>query len=708
MRCVVVPEGGSATTKQSYAQILAVHAALLQNGKILFFSGDQHDPGRNAIGDFDSARLFDCNTLTVTTPAAASFIKDLFCCGHAFLPDGRLLVGGGTQAWTTEEIGGADPHGHAGAGHFRGTVECFTFDPATNQWHVAANMVPEPGRSVGGGRWYPTLLTIGSGHILALSGHPSDADSRHFNDTVETYAATSSTGAWSDLGTLPAVMGGYPGLTYYPRGHLLKNGKVFFSSSINGQSMTWDTVTHLWAPVCAGLPEAAYSNGISANSVLLPLLSDDNYRQRVLVCGEVVARRIDLDAPMTTWQPTASRTLTIGGTIPTRNHCNSVLLPTGEVALVGGMGNPGDDPGSAVLPIEIYRYATDTWVTLPAAANASIARNYHSVALLMPDGRVWMAGSNIRASWSFHEPASYPPPSLPTNAQDPGVDNRRLQIELFEPWYFGRPDRPTYTKSKVQVSVGGSFTIDTPRAPSISRVAVIRCGSSTHSFNPDQRYVGLPYTRSGNTLTISVPDNENLLPPGYYLLFVLDQVVDPTTSAILDVPSVGQFLRIDNAKTGKELKWEIKEFKLELKEHLKQEVDIPKLEFIENRPKSLKDMVELDPFERWREVVDPAQLLPQLAQQLDNLNREAAKGRAFIKSEERPPVGRSQVRANPMLERTPPPTAEELARLDEHGRHEGRPGTIEGHTDEHSHTMEKGKTVILPKSKGGKGKKRGK
>lgn len=155
MRSVVIPEGASTTVKDSYAQILAVHAALLHTGKVLYFSGDEHDPGRHSLGNFDHARLFDCQTFAITSPAASASIRDLFCCGHAFLPNGRLLVAGGTEAWTIELEGGADPHGHAGAGHFRGTAESYTYDTNNNEWDDAARMVPEPGYSTGGGRWYP-------------------------------------------------------------------------------------------------------------------------------------------------------------------------------------------------------------------------------------------------------------------------------------------------------------------------------------------------------------------------------------------------------------------------------------------------------------------------------------------------------------------------------------------------------------------------
>ena len=674
MRSVVVPENVSQSIRRGYAQILAVHAALLHNGKIVYFSGDQHDPGRNAIGDFDYTRLFDCSTLAVSAPPAAPSIRDLFCCGHAFLADGRLLVGGGTQGWSGEQIDGGDPHGHAGAGHFRGTRECYTFDPGGGHWQDAAAMVREPGFSTGGGRWYPTLITLGNGNVLAVSGHPSDADHRHYNNTIETYAPGGSGGSWTDVGVLPGTMAGYDDLTFYPRCHLLKNGKVFFSSSINGQSMVWDTSSHAWAPVCPGVSSGAYSNSIAANSVLLPLLHEDGYRQRVLACGDVIARRIDLDASTPAWQATSPRTLTINGNAPVRTHCNSVLLPTGEVVTTGGMRDQGNDPGSAVLNVEVYRHQTDTWITLPSTANTSIARNYHSVALLMPDGRVWMCGSNIRASWSFHEPGNYPG-TLPNNAQDGITDNRHLEIELFEPWYYGRPDRPDIAVQTPAVSVGGSFNIGTQRAATVSRVAVIRVGSSTHSFNPDQRYVGLPFTRSNGSLNVQLPDNENLLPPGYYLVYILDQVVDPVTSAVLDVPSIGQFLRIDNGKIFKELKWEIKELKFELKDNIKRELDLVwKLEIETIPPKSPKENVE-NPFGKHEWRFDPIAMQEQLAKlalHIDNMNRKAGTAKPFIKMAERPAVGQPAMQA--AAERTPPPSKEEMVLFQHHGGHGGDHG----------------------------------
>lgn len=144
MRCVVLPEGNPGA-QAGYAQILAVHAALLHTGKIVYFSGDEHDPGRHHLHMFDHARLFDCETLAITAPAPSPSIRDLFCCGHALLGDGRLLVAGGTEEWTKDKVGG-DPHGHGAQGHFRGTPEAYVFDPAAEAWVQVHRMRYEPGR----------------------------------------------------------------------------------------------------------------------------------------------------------------------------------------------------------------------------------------------------------------------------------------------------------------------------------------------------------------------------------------------------------------------------------------------------------------------------------------------------------------------------------------------------------------------------------
>ena len=621
MRSFIVPDGGNPAAQQGFAQIIAIHAALLHTGKIVYFGGDEHDPGRHHLHQFDHARLFDSATLTVSAPAPAPSITDLFCCGHAFLRSGKLLIAGGTEEWTIEQAGGADPHGHAALGHFRGLKSAWTYDPGSDSFHRVADMLHQDGQTAGGGRWYPTLLTLGDGRVVAISGHPSDADNLHFNYLLEAYDEDSN--AWQSLTNLPSD------ITYYPRCYVLPNGTVFFASPMNGKSQTWNLATNTFVEVCPG-PGAAYG-GYNTTSVLLPLVPENGYAPSVLMCGASQAVVINFSSGSPAWAPTGGRTLIDPGSPPTspvRANVNSVLLPTGDVAVVGGLRDAGNDPGSAVHQIELYEPVTDSWVTLPSAANLAVSRDYHSTALLMPDGRVWIAGSNIGCNWSYHNSSDYPG-SLPTTAQDGAVDHRELRIEIFEPWYVSRGDRPSFTLPTTSMSTGSDFTINTPNAVTINRVVAIRAGSCTHSFDPDQRYVALPFsTASPTQLVVHVPSNQNLLPPGYYMLFILAQVVDPGTGAVLSVPSAGTFVQIHHVKLIKELKPE-----LDVKS-LAEVVKLPK-ELVEG-PKDASE-VELP----WRDRGDPA--FAKILERIDSLEARLAAAHVFIQKQERPVVGKQQI-----------------------------------------------------------------
>jgi Domain of unknown function (DUF1929) len=196
-------------------------------------------------------------------------------------------------------------------------------------------------------------------------------------------------------------------------------------------------------------------------------------------------------------------------------------LPTGDVFVCGGVRATGDSSDSkAVKAAELYQPTMNRWFTL---SRATVVRNYHSVAQLMPDGRIWTAGSNRNGAQSFPEP---------------NVDTRELRIELYEPAYVGQ-SRPEILEVPDTITCGQSFTLNTTQARSIRRVALIRTGSVTHGFNSDQRYVVCTFERTGpNRLRVSAPPSANIAPPGYYLLFVVKQN---------RVPSAGQFVRVEPA-----------------------------------------------------------------------------------------------------------------------------------------------------------------
>jgi hypothetical protein len=69
--------------------------------------------------------------------------------------------------------------------HFEGHRHCAIYAPASGDFSIASDMGPQPGRSTGGGRWYPTLCTLADGDVLAFQGHPAGDDTRHGNNTAD-------------------------------------------------------------------------------------------------------------------------------------------------------------------------------------------------------------------------------------------------------------------------------------------------------------------------------------------------------------------------------------------------------------------------------------------------------------------------------------------------------------------------------------------
>ena len=85
------------------------------------------------------------------------------------------------------------------------------------------------------------------------------------------------------------------------------------------------------------------------------------------------------------------------------------------------------------------------------------------------------------------------------------------------------------------LTVGTGFAVGVANPLGIARVTLIKTGSVTHSFNMEQRFIELPFTRSGTQLLVTAPANLNLAPPGRYMLFVLDTQGVPSIARIVAV-----------------------------------------------------------------------------------------------------------------------------------------------------------------------------
>jgi hypothetical protein len=145
-------------------------------------------------------------------------------------------------------------------------------------------------------------------------------------------------------------------------------------------------------------------------------------------------------------------------------------------------------------------------------ASNSVARVYHSTALLLKDGRVLLTGSG-----------------------DADGSTNHFDAELFSPPYLFNGTRPKISSAPSTVGYGQSFFVETPQAASITRVTWVRLGSVTHAFDSNQRFNELSFTRTSTGLNVTAPGSRNLAPPGHYMLFILNGK---------EVPSVARVVRI--------------------------------------------------------------------------------------------------------------------------------------------------------------------
>ena len=318
--------------------IVQVHLHLLPTGKVLSWGGPDSEIPNTYIWDPSA------DTFTGVSPPS-----ELFCSGHSFLPDGRLLVAGGHIMNTL----GPNGTGLNGLGLPNTNI----FDPATGLWEAQPKMAK--------GRWYPTNTTLPSGEVLTVAG------------TDETGANVPIPEIWNGKRWRPlttAVLG----LPYYPRMFVAPDGRIFYAGE-GQQGLYLDTTG-----------TGSWTNGPMSNYGPRDYGSAVMYEPgKILYVGggdppTNTAEIIDLNQANPTWSYTGSMT-------SARRQLNATLLPTGDVLVTGGTSGSGfNDLAGAVRTAELWHPETGTWTEL---SSSTVARIYHGTALLLPDGRVLYTGS---------------------------------------------------------------------------------------------------------------------------------------------------------------------------------------------------------------------------------------------------------------------------------------------------------------------------
>lgn len=586
----------------------AIHAALLHTGKVLLIAGSGNKQEKFDKGTFDTVlwNPVDNTFKKIPTPV------DFFCSGHSQLPDGRLLVAGGTaryevldgkvgkagggmrvknenpdkavtfkkgtrfrspsgveyvakfdvhvpkakkefkvsyaksgrmlpwrtkvtpgearvfveaaeagpQALTTEAaqyeilgLKGKDADNLYGLAQklttekqdFQGIKAAYEFDPVAEKY-VRVDPMKEA-------RWYPTLVGLDDGRVLAVSGLDDvGAVVAGDNEIYDPKTKKWSKGPTRYFPTYPALF-------------LTKGGKLFYSGSNAGygpadkgrQPGLWDIRTNTFTPV-NGLTDTDATE--TSSSLMLPPAQD----QKVMVLGGGGVGESSKSTPRT-GVVDLKRTgpaFQQGPDLPQgTRYLSSVLMPDDSVFTTGGSSDYRGRNASDIHKAQFYDTKTNAFRT---AAEPTVGRDYHSEALLLPDGRVASFGSD----------------PLYSDADNTKLGNFEQRVEIFTPPYLHgdrakKKNRPALGAGPQETDANGRATFKTAGANLIVKARLMRPSAVTHSTDVEQRSIALELSTDKDSVTVGVPKDRTLVPPGWYMLFVTNAMGVPSEAKWIHV-----------------------------------------------------------------------------------------------------------------------------------------------------------------------------
>ena len=579
-------------------RVNAVHAILLNTGKVLIMAGSG-----NSVGNFDAGKFESI----VWNPANDSFKKiktpyDMFCGGHVILPDGKVLIAGGTARyevlasaikyaagvmtvinsatrvlklaagtafkspsgqmyrstaattilparrtpvagtrrtvitpsytplWVKAVVKGNGPVSQTqqsymlegipvGAAatlqatafsitrdqqNFWGSDKSYIFDPASERYEQVSDMNLA--------RWYPTLVGLADGKVLAVSG--LDQFGRMIQGNSEVFDP--KTDRWTLEPKLSKPFPTYPAL------FLMPNGDLFFTGSNAGYGPVtpewrtpgiWNPVTNAFQPV-SGMRDPKLTE--TSGSVLLPPAQDQRYAivggggvgESALSTGRIDV--VDLSSRDPRWQ--AASSLPVGTRYP-----ELVITPNDGVVISGGSSDYRGKHASDIFECHLFDPQTGKLTRL---ADPLVGRDYHSEGLLLPDGRILTLGGN---------------PLFGNKADTtPGFFEQRIAI--FSPPYLYHGPRPRLTGGPSELDRGQTGVFQTPNAGEIVKARLMHPSAVTHVTDVQQRSIALGLKREDGAVALTVPRGDGLVPSGWYMVMVDNNA---------GVPSVARWVHID-------------------------------------------------------------------------------------------------------------------------------------------------------------------
>lgn len=468
---LVGPSAGSWGPTISFPLVPAA-AALLPGNRLLTWSAYSATTFGGSRG-YTQTSILDLATGKVTKTQIDNTGHDMFCPGISMLPDGTIMVSGGSNSSKTS-----------------------LYNPVADAW--------TPGPDMKIARGYQSNVTTSTGEVFTIGGSWSGGT------TPKKGEVWSPSGGWRILPNVGVenIMTADPRGPYRADNHAwlfaASGGRVFQAGP--SRQMNWISTSGEGSITPAGLrsdsPDAMNGDAVMYDvGKILTVGGSTSYSD---VAATARAYTIDINDGVE-----VARTADMG---VTRSFANGVALPDGQVLVIGGQANPVPftDTDARMAP-EIWNPETGKWTVL---APMAVPRTYHSVALLLPDGRVFTGGGG-----------------LCTNC----ATTNHLDGEIFTPPYLLNADgservRPQIVAAPASATVGSTIAVTTG-AP-VASFALMRMSTVTHTVNTDQRRIPLtPTSVSGNTASLTLPADPGVLVPGSYMLFAVDSNGVPSVAS---------------------------------------------------------------------------------------------------------------------------------------------------------------------------------
>jgi hypothetical protein len=534
-------------------EIVGVHAVVLHTGKVLYWCFDKRAVGQlgkdnNLFQQFfndpnlGSYQIWDPVTQK-PVGAAQPIGRNSFCAGQCALADGTIIVAGGQDgAGGVEVTGEWDKYFAALGGTDRGALkDVHTYDPVSDKWTRWPDMAD--------GRYYPTCQILGDGTAFVAGGLSNlqqwVASNSNFceNDQFETFPP-------GELFAGPTPQQKFQSADQYPIIRLLPGSHKLFVH-VETQTTIFDLDASSFVDGAVFSPPAHDALGqhvgrqtypMQTGHVLLPQKEGDP--PRILIVGGSIWDTFNYNAGINGFgdfvqnapavlgafifefsatSPIDSRwRLTKNPPTTARLLADTVLLPDGTVFVVNGIkaGAAAGHSKATAFDAEIFDPETETFTAVKPNPKLDHPRGYHATAVLLPDASVAVAGN--------------------TDAYNPGEPNRHddVTIQVYKPPYLTAGPRPVVAGVPKEIGYGSTIRIDTSGGPPAASVMMMRPCAVTHSVDMDQRAIRLQTAGGAGTVTVKIPTDRSLAPPGHYMLFFL---------SALGVPSTATFVKLRDA-----------------------------------------------------------------------------------------------------------------------------------------------------------------